>query len=113
MSRAEVKEPEQYDGDNHGDTYTCAYNTSHFFTAEIARKALTLAASSPASMEKEPLITHFIDRADCACDNMEGADAKDMAVYETRMICAIETLELLGVKYDPISGKREVKNGNK
>lgn len=56
--------------------------------------------------DKESLINHFIDRANCAADNMEGEDGSDFTQYETRMVCAIETLEVIGVKYDPISGSR-------
>lgn len=52
------------------------------------------------------LIDHFIDRASCACDNMEGTTSTELIQFETRMACAVETLELLGVKFDPITGKR-------
>lgn len=64
------------------------------------------ARSSAIAQDWESFISHFMDRAECACDNMEGEGGEDFTHYETRMTCAIETLELFGVKYNPITGQR-------
>ena len=70
---------------------------------------LTAAHQRIAELEKDKarLIDHFIDRAECAADNMEGEGGDEFTRYETRMVCAVETLEVLGVKYDPITVRRQ------
>lgn len=43
-----------------------------------------------------------------SADDMEGADFKEFFLAESRMVMAIELLEYLGVKFDPIEGKEEI-----
>jgi uncharacterized membrane protein YccC len=56
--------------------------------------------------DKERVILEQINRADCAADNMEGANGPEFTVYELRMSLAVDTLESLGVHYNPMTGVR-------
>lgn len=57
--------------------------------------------------ERDKLIETLIQQANIAADCMEGQGEPEFTLYETRMCIASDTLKILGINYDPITGQRE------
>lgn len=50
-------------------------------------------------------IAFFKEQANYHADSMEGANLKEFMYHEKLMVEAIDDLEKLGVKYNPMTGK--------